>query len=202
MRSDRVTRGHGLLERTLAWLRARKANRLIQPAQRQGRILDFGCGSYPFFLVGTSFAEKHGLDKMADPAHPPPGLDPRIRLAQFDTYAADHLPFDAEFFDVVTMLAVFEHIRVDSLTKLITDIHRVLKPGGAYVMTTPSGWTGPILTTLKHLRLVSREEIDEHEDSYSVAKIRAIMANTPFAPDRTSYGHFELGMNVWMRATK
>jgi len=186
----------------LAKLRAKKANSLISPAQRQGRILDFGCGSYPFFLSETQFAEKYGLDKMVDPAHPAPGLDPAIRLQPFDTYASDHLPYDADHFDVVTMLAVFEHIRVDRLTRLISDIHRVLKPGGAYIMTTPSGWTGPILSTLKTLRLVSPEEIDEHEDSYSVAKIRPIMAQTPFAPERTTFGHFELGMNVWMRAIK
>jgi SAM-dependent methyltransferase len=188
----------------LARFRAARANSLIRPEQRAGRILDFGCGSFPYFLQTTPFAEKFGLDKLVTPEvtngfakGPAP-----VRLGSFDIYHDDRLPFDDNFFDVATMLAVFEHIRVDRLTLLITELHRVLKPGGTYVMTTPSGWTGPILDALKSVGGVSKEEIDEHEDSYSAAKIRAIMAKTPFTPEKTRIGYFELGMNVWMAATK
>lgn len=201
--STRVTRGHGFLEPTLAKLRASKANSLITPEQRKGRILDFGCGSFPYFLISTTFAEKHGLDKMVGNGEGGvDGVPADIRLAALDIYDADRLPYEDNFFDVVTMLAVFEHIRVDRLTMLITEIHRVLKPGGSYVMTTPSGWTGPVLDLLKTFGAVSKEEIDEHEDSYSAKKIRAIMTKTPFAPGRTRIGYFELGMNVWMCARK
>jgi SAM-dependent methyltransferase len=201
--STRVTRGHGFLEPTLAKLRASKANALISPEQRKGRILDFGCGSFPYFLISTAFAEKHGLDKMvANGGGAVEGVPADIQLAALDIYDADRLPYADNFFDVVTMLAVFEHIRIDRLTMLITEIHRVLKPGCSYIMTTPSGWTGPVLDALKTLGAVSKEEIDEHEDSYSARKIRAIMAKTPFPPDRTRIGYFELGMNVWMCARK
>lgn len=200
MSQGNVTRGHGVLEPFLAKLRARKANSLITPEQRRGRILDFGCGSYPFFLSTTEFSGKFGLDKMVGADGN--GVLPGVQLAPFDIYATDRLPFEDGFFDVVTMLAVFEHIRVDRLELLITEIHRVLKPGGSYVMTTPSGWTGPILDGLKILGCVSKEEIDEHEDSYSAAKIRAIMGRTPFDPARTQIGYFEVGMNVWLRARK
>jgi SAM-dependent methyltransferase len=204
MAEGRVTRGHGYLEPMLARFRANKANSLIRPEQRAGRILDFGCGSFPFFLTTTEFNEKFGLDKMVTPEISN-GLAKgaaNIRLAPFDIYQQDRLPYDDNFFDVATMLAVFEHIRVDRLILLITELHRVLKPGGTYVMTTPSGWTGPILDALKSVGGVSKEEIDEHEDSYSGAKIRAIMAKTPFTPEKTRIGYFELGMNVWMAATK
>ena len=127
-----------------------------------------------------------------------PGFEERSECLDLDGEA----PLADNFFDVVTMLAVFEHIRVDRLTWLITEIHRVLKPGGVYVMTTPSGWTGPILTGLKIAGLVSKEEIDEHEDSYSAKKVRAIMAHTPFQPANVRIGYFELGMNLWMQARK
>lgn len=199
MGDSRVTRGHGVLEPVLAKLRAKKANSLIPDAARAGRILDFGCGSYPFFLSSTRFAEKYGLDKMVDPSVTPPA---GCKLAPFDIYQTDRLPFQDKYFNAVTMLAVFEHIRVDRLKILINEIHRVLVPGGVYVMTTPSGWTGPILDGLKTLGLVSKEEIDEHEDSYSVKKIRAIMADTTFADRNCRFGYFEAGMNVWMCATR
>lgn len=200
MEGERVTRGHGLLEAFLSKLRARQANALIRPEHRRGRVLDVGCGSFPFFLSTTRFAEKYGIDKMV--ADGGAGRTAGVQLASHDFYKVDRLPFPDNHFDVVTMLAVFEHIRVDRLTLLLSDIHRVLKPAGSYIMTTPSGWTGPVLTTLKVARLVSSEEIDEHEDSYSAAKIRAIMARTPFQPQKTQIGYFELGMNVWLRAEK
>lgn len=197
----RVTRGYGFLESWLARWRAAQAERLIRPEQRAGRILDIGCGSFPYFLVNTEFAEKFGLDKTVteDSAL---ALAGRAQLRCFDTYDHQPLPFPEGHFDVVTMLAVFEHLRVDSLIWLITEIHRVLKPGGAYVMTTPSGVSKPVLDLLKTIGAVSREEIDEHQDSYSRAKVLEIMDQTPFSRQQIEIGCFEFGLNVWMRATR
>ncbi len=58
------TRGKGLLEPTLAKLRTRRANHLIPPGLRTGRILDIGCGSFPYFLSHTSFEEKFAVDQL------------------------------------------------------------------------------------------------------------------------------------------
>ena len=35
------------------------------------------------------------------------------------------------------MLAVFEHVRLDRMTWLLDEIHRVLKPGGRYLTGNP-----------------------------------------------------------------
>lgn len=170
------------------------ANRLILPEQRAGRLLDFGCGSSPFFLSETTFGEKFGVDKMV----PESGSEvDGIKLSHFDVDTQDRLPFESESFDVVTMLAVFEHIDVERLVLLIDEIHRVLKKGGVYILTTPSGWTGPILDLLKVLRMVSSEEIDEHKDSYTHKKIRSILDRTRFAGSQARFGYFELYMNIW-----
>ncbi|MBX3386878.1 MAG: class I SAM-dependent methyltransferase [Phycisphaeraceae bacterium] len=201
MGSDHVTRGHGLLEPSLARLRAAKAESLIRPDQRSGRILDFGCGSFPFFLSRTSFAERHGLDKSL-PDSVIARFAPSIALARFDVGTDDRLPYPDGHFDVITSLAVFEHIPPQRLDALLGEFHRVLKPRGSFVMTTPAGWTGPILNSLKTLRLVSPEEIDEHVDSYSPTKIRAVMMRTPFDPCALEFGYFECRMNVWMLARK
>lgn len=56
------TRGKGLLESVLAGMRARKANQLIPDELRTGRILDIGCGAYPYFLSHTFFHEKAAID--------------------------------------------------------------------------------------------------------------------------------------------
>lgn len=196
-----VTRGHGSLEAFLARRRANVANRLIPPEHRQGRILDVGCGCFPYFLAFTHFKERFGVDKMVSdqsPGHQLPG----VNLLHFDVDQNDVLPFPDQHFQVVTMLAVFEHIRPDRLLLLLNEIHRVLAPGGVMIMTTPTGWTGPILDLLTRLGVVSAVEIAEHEDSYSKKMVMGVLASTRFAKGRLEHGYFELFMNQWVRGTR
>jgi SAM-dependent methyltransferase len=192
-----VTRGHGLLEHFLAKQRARMAHRLLPP-DRSGAILDIGCGSFPFFLTHTPFARRVGIDRfVADLAPQHPDYDPAVELFNFDIDHADRLPLDDATFNVVTMLAVYEHIRPERMILLLNEVHRVLKPGGIYILTTPSWWTEPILKTMAALRLVSHEEIDEHQPHASPASIRATLNQTRFAGRPVNIGSFELGMNTW-----
>lgn len=204
MSPPRSTRGHGLLERFLAGRRAARADRLIPASHRHGRILDVGCGAFPYFLARTRFAEKIGIDKVV-PIDVIPGqaaADPAIRLMSFDLHGSRQLPLDSATVDVVTMLAVFEHLHPDRLVDVLDEVERVLRPGGIFIMTTPAGWTGPILTLFKWLGLVSAIEIDEHQDSYSPSRIAALLARTRFAAQPTRYGYFEFGLNVWVEVRK
>jgi hypothetical protein len=66
---DSVTRGKGFLEPFLARQRAQTANQLIPPQLRQGRILDIGCGTYPYFLAHTEFEKKFAIDQLPMPTH-------------------------------------------------------------------------------------------------------------------------------------
>ena len=198
-----VTRGYGLLEGFLASQRARMADSLIPLRLRHGTILDIGCGCEPYFLTRTDFANKIGVDKVFC-AGPTAGSARHgsIGLMPFDINANDQLPFRSESFNVITMLAVFEHLSRRRLVLLINEIERVLKSGGVYILTTPAGWTAPILTTMKWLRLVSPVEIDEHQDAYSRAKLRAVLRQTRFAGHPMRFGSFELFMNNWVVVTK
>ena len=198
-----VTRGSGFLERFLARRRAAMADRLIPRDLRHGRLLDVGCGTYPYFLSRIEFAEKLGVDKVVKQSGRVEfGHAGSADLEAVAVDADDRLPFDDEHFDAVTMLAVFEHIRRERLVLLLNEVHRVLKPGGCYIMTTPTGWTAPVLGLLSAVGAVSGEEIGEHQDAYSRGRIRQIMGQTPFDPQRTRYGTFELGMNHWMVARR
>ncbi len=191
-----VTRGHGRLEAWLAEQRRRKAESLIPASLRGGAVLDIGCGSWPLFLLGTEFAERYGIDRI--PRRPGGDLEGRgIRLIDHDVQRDPRLPFAAERFAVVTMLAVFEHVEPGPLTDLLREVRRVLVPGGLYVFTTPAAWTGGILTALARLGLVSREEIDEHKGSYRHREIRTVLREAGFAPPGTRMGYFEAFMNTW-----
>lgn len=180
------------------------ADRLIPLDHRHGRILDIGCGSYPYFLARTHFAEKVGIDKVVPIGDFPQGqdIDASIRLMSFDLEHDHQLPLDTMSVDVVTMLAVLEHIQYDRLVNVLNEAERVLRPGGLLIMTTPAGWTAPILTILKWLRLVSAIEIDEHQDAYSQRKIRALLATTRLADMPTRYQFFECWMNLCVCVTK
>lgn len=192
-----VTRGTGLLEGFLARQRAKAANRLIPPALRGGRILDMGCGSFPLFLSGTDFSEKYGIES----APSAPSLK-GIKIIDHDLGSAAPLPFADEFFDAVTMLAVFEHIEKERLPGLLREVRRILKRGGLFVLTTPAPWTDKLLRAMAALGLVSREEIEEHKDAYGHSEIRSILDEAGFEGERLRLGYFEAFLNVWAAAEK
>ena len=119
------------------------ANRLIPPHLREGRILDIGCGSFPYFLLNTVFKKKCGLDKVAQESRQKPLRDEYgIDIIDFDLERDRALPFDDNYFEVVTMLAVLEHIEPERLGTLMVETSRVLKPDGTFIITTPAPWTG------------------------------------------------------------
>lgn len=193
-----VTRGYGVLEGYLSKKRAGKANSLIPRHLREGRILDLGCGTTPYFLLTTDFRTKFGLEKR--PANLPPNSG--IHVAVFDIEREWHLPFQENVFDAVTMLAVLEHLRPNALTKLLDEIHRILRPGGLLVITTPPSWTDPILALFAKLHLVSSEEIEEHQQTYTHTTIRSIFGGSRFGNNTLQLGYFEAFLNIWATATK
>lgn len=196
--TPRVTRGYGLMEGLLATLRMRRAEKLIDPAHRTGRLLDFGCGSFPLFLSRTRFRDKYGLDQHIDESARHEGLEANVNLKRFDIDRQDRLPFDDGYFNVVTMLAVFEHLKADRLIVLLNEFARVLGEGGQFIMTTPARWAEPILDVLTWLRLVSAEEIHDHETCYTRRALRQLIDGTALAEGEYRDGTFELGMNLWV----
>lgn len=198
----RPTRGAGLLESMLSRQRARKAMSLIQSSINQGRVLDVGCGSYPVFLSLLTGHEKFGLDRALSDDVIGIAQEKGVKLLSHDFSVDSTLPFDANSLEVVTMLAVFEHLEHHALDRLLRDIHRVLVPGGVYIMTTPAVWTDALLRFLSKVGLVSPEEIDEHLDAYSHAMISEHLISAGFDAADIELGHFQMFMNNWCRAKK
>jgi 2-polyprenyl-3-methyl-5-hydroxy-6-metoxy-1,4-benzoquinol methylase len=190
------TRGFGLLEKFLSQQRARLANSLIPTTLRSGKILDVGCGSSPYFLQTTDFAEKYGIDPFGQV---PVGSD--IKLDQ-RAFVGGALAYPDHHFQVITMLAVVEHIELPALQALLTELHRVLAPGGRLIMTTPTPCTDFILKSLARLHFLSPEEIDEHKDLLSLADLRRLSLVAGFTGAHCHGGYFELGLNQYFYADK
>ena len=195
--SPHTTRGHGLLEPFLAHLRAKRANKLIPRHLREGRILDVGCGSYPYFLSHTYFAEKFAVDQLEKPQS-----ISNINWYSLDLNAAPKLPFESKYFDLVTMLAVVEHLSPNSLVTIFQEAHRVLHPGGRLVITTPAAWSDGILKFMARVNLVSKEEIDEHVFAYTLPLLGWYFGKAGFEMTKVRFGYFEFNLNLWATADK
>lgn len=194
----RLTRGSGLLETLLAKLRFRKARQLLAVAHHSGRLLDVGCGSFPYSLVNIPFAERHGIDHSLS-AEVVEQLGPQgITLSNADF--TQGLPYQDGWFDAVIMLASIEHI--DHPQQVVREVGRVLRPGGYFVLTTPSAWTAPLLTFLAWVGLLSAEELDEHRDLLNARQLRAMLVEGGFPGEGIELGTFELGLNQWVRARR
>jgi SAM-dependent methyltransferase len=107
-----------------------------------GQVLDYGCG--PGFLIdyllhgGNSDLHVHGADTSTHAVrdvnarlHGRPGFH---GITQLDGFPS---PFEADRFDAVTCIETLEHLDDATLHHVTADIHRLLKPGGIAMFTTP-----------------------------------------------------------------
>lgn len=109
-----------------------------QPASR---ILDLGCGSgrhVVFFaengmnVTGTD-SSAEGL-RMTGASLKEADLDAELLLHNF----IDRFPFDDNVFDAVVSVQVIHHATSNEIAATVSEIARVLKPGGILFITVPA----------------------------------------------------------------
>jgi SAM-dependent methyltransferase len=149
------------LEDTYWWFQGRLSLVADQVEQlsllhRDGvRVLDLGCGTGLMLDYLNARCWSAGLDfsKLALDFSRRRGLR---RLLQADAQA---LPVCDRSCDLVTALDLAEHVEHDG--RMFAEIHRILRPGGRFVLTTPAH---PFLWSdhddaLFHCRRYTREEL-------------------------------------------
>lgn len=150
-------------------------------------LLDIGCGWEAKFLrsVEAYVAKGEGIDLRAPDLSTPKLSTRRITLT-------DSLPYPNEAFDVVTMLAVLEHLSHPKA--VVAEVSRILKPGGRLVLTVPSKAAKPVLEFLAfRLGVVSSAEIRDHKCYYTRRLLRQVVSGTGLVIETHHY--FQLGMN-------
>ena len=143
----------------------------------------------PKFLISLDFKEKFGIDKYDY------NFDNyKINFIKLDLEKNKKLPFEDNFFDVVTALALIEHLEEDVVKNLFFEVFRILKNKGFFIVTTPSKISKPILEKLSKVKIVSNEEIEEHKKYYEISEIYKLFELANFKNINVKL--FELGFNI------
>jgi glycosyltransferase involved in cell wall biosynthesis len=179
------------LEPIFRRFRVRKVLRLI-PSKTI--LLDVGCGADFKFLRSIKKFIKIGV-----------GVDVRARDSYHDNLCivghklGKNLPFEDSRFNVVTMLAVLEHL--DYPEDIIRESYRVLKEGGKLLMTIPSKRSKRLLEFLSYkLNIVSKAEIRDHKNYFAKRKIIQMLEKTKFK--NITVKTYNLGMNYFIVGEK
>jgi ubiquinone/menaquinone biosynthesis C-methylase UbiE len=143
---------------------------LLKP---QDRILEIGCG------IGTVV---HELSKKG---HDITGIDISIEAIEYgrkkynnihlEVQPAETLPYEDESFEIVLSFDLFEHIA--EIDKHISEVRRVLRPGGYYLFQTPNRYSNIIYETLWTKSLQWRRY---HPSLHSPGQLRRRMARHGF----------------------
>jgi ubiquinone/menaquinone biosynthesis C-methylase UbiE len=156
--------------------RIAKQVRLLRPLMGRGDVyLEIGCGdaSLPFALSGIA-REVLGLD-VTDAL-----VDFAAAPANFRFLKTDgvEIPLADNSVDLAHSDQLMEHLHVEDAEAQLREIHRVLRPAGHYVCTTPSGVTGP------HDISVFFDEVATgmHMREYDYRSLRALMLQAGFRP--------------------
>ncbi|MHB8160077.1 MAG: class I SAM-dependent methyltransferase [Thermoleophilia bacterium] len=152
------------------------------PLCRGRRLLDIGCGMGEYIQFANScgwFASGVEIDEKAVKLGQNAGLD----ILQGN---AEHLPVDSNSFDVVRMWHVLEHAY--SPTKVLSEIYRVLSPGGFLLLSVPNfassqrqvlGNCWPHLDIPRHLHHFSPESLETILESNGLQKQESLYSGVP-----------------------
>lgn len=134
-------------------MRINKAQKFVRKGDA---VLDIGS------VEGVMF------EKLRDRISSGTGIDPLLeKEVKTDLYHLipgyfpDVVP-QGKTFDVITMLAVLEHIPADKQEAMVENCWKYLNPGGRVVITVPSPTVDHILAVLTFLRLVDGMSLEEH----------------------------------------
>jgi SAM-dependent methyltransferase len=154
-------------------------------------ILDVGCGAGNMFHHLSRYGHVRGIELDARP----------VKIAQsrgYDVRQADAsraIPFDDASFDLVTALDVIEH--ADDDESILREAHRVLRPGGHLLLTTPAfQWLWSF-----------NDDLNAHKRRYTARELTARVARAGLSVERISYNFFVVfplaaGLIIWRNRTR
>ncbi len=151
-------------------------------------LLDIGCGFNHKFLSFIKPYIEHGV-----------GVDFKVqelsccKIKTINMTLNETLPFNDCSFDAVTMLAVLEHI--DKPRHIVSEVRRVLKNEGKFILTVPGKRAKPLLEFLAFkLGIINTKEIDDHKKYYDLDELKELISDID-GLKIIKHQYFQFGMN-------
>ena len=140
---------------------------------RGRRVLDVGCGAGNMMHHLAHYGEVVGVDMYSK----------ALEVAQqrglsVQEGSADDLPFEADSFDIVTLLDVVEHVPNEH--GVFSECRRVLKPGGKLIVTVPA-----LMALWSH-----NDVINAHQRRYTRIELKQKLRAHQFRVLRATYNNF------------
>ncbi len=152
---------------------------------KEGRTLDIGCGQpcetmeEQAFLRFLNWPGSVGMD-----------IKPMTGPYEFHQGSILEMTFPNESFDNVVAMEVLEHI--EDVEKAVREVHRILKPGGVFVMSTPDcHWLWEFFWD-RWTRLIGQMWHDAHVISMRVPEWRKLLGSLFQVTDFKRHWTFDL----------
>jgi SAM-dependent methyltransferase len=162
---------------------ARKMELLLRFFDRKGlrpsemSWLDVGCGGGELLELGKPhFRKRSGCDPSAGMLSRA-GANVEVRLQT----SATTIPFDSKAFDLVTAVCVYHHVVPENRVALTSEIRRVLKPSGMFIMIEHN----PLNPMTRFV--VSRVPLDKDAQLLSARVARSVAVAAGLRPFQTDY---------------
>jgi len=152
----------------------RRLGYLLDAVKRGDRALDLGCGAGDFTAaMARAGADAIGADVAEAALERARSRHPAVefRLVPFD----GPLPFDDGSFDLVWSSEVIEHVA--DTARWLSEVRRVLAPGGRLLLTTPSH--GRARVALGGVERFS-EPLGDHLHLYTKRSLRTLLGEFGF----------------------
>ena len=178
------------LEYVFRWWRICKIKTYIKGG---ASLCDIGCGKDAKFLFSIKHLIKRGV-----------GLDQEVEDKKIEniilkrTKIKKRIPVKDQQFDFVTLLAVIEHL--DYPLDILQETYRATKENGHAIITTPDPKSKKLLEFLTRIGLVSKKEISDHKNYFTVKELEKLLLEIGFSEVVTR--PFEFGYNNLIVAFK
>lgn len=170
--------------------RQETALRLVS-ARHSDTVLDAGCGAGTLAAaLAPASGAVHAVDIAAN------ALDPALRSVpnlHFRAMNLEELAYPDETFDKIACVETLEHLLAPQ--HALAELHRVLKVGGALVLTYPT----VNRTVVKQCGLGKRIPISEHLTEWSYRELMTIVRAAHFEVERVEGIAFDFGLLLGLK---